>query len=73
VDRGHKPLRTCKACGRKVQKNELIRWVVEQGEIVKDPMQNKSGRGVYCCPERVCRERLLENKKKLKKMLRLQG
>jgi len=73
VNRDYGPLRTCRACGRKARKNELIRWVAEQGEIVEDIKQNKTGRGVYCCPERTCRERLFKNKKKLKMVLRLQG
>jgi predicted RNA-binding protein YlxR (DUF448 family) len=73
VNRGHRPLRTCRACGRKAQKKELVRWVAEQGKIREDRQQKKPGRGVYCCSEMICRERLFKNKKKLKMVLRLQG
>ncbi|NOX81367.1 MAG: DUF448 domain-containing protein [Deltaproteobacteria bacterium] len=73
MKRGHIPHRTCKACGRSAPKNELIRLVLRQGEPVEDIAQKALGRGVYCCAETSCRNRLLTNRKKLNRAFRLQG
>jgi hypothetical protein len=58
MKRGHMPMRTCKVCRRRAPKQELQRWVVEEGCLVADERQLAVGYGVYCCREESCRERL---------------
>jgi predicted RNA-binding protein YlxR (DUF448 family) len=72
MKRGHIPIRTCRGCGRKVSKLELVRLVMVNGALVEDPDQNVAGRGVYCCRNEQCRTRLKKNKKTLRRLLRLQ-
>lgn len=66
-------MRTCRACGVKANKADLVRWTAVNGEIVEDQEKNLPGRGVYCCRLNECRSRLLKNKKKLKMVLRLRA
>jgi predicted RNA-binding protein YlxR (DUF448 family) len=72
MKRGHIPIRTCRGCGRKVQKLELVRLAMVNGALVEDPAQIVAGRGVYCCRNELCRTRLKKNKKTLRRLLRLQ-
>ncbi len=47
--------RSCIGCGRKADKNDLLRFVVqEERSILFDIRQQKSGRGGYLCPEERC-------------------
>jgi len=47
--------RTCKGCGRKSNKAELLRFVIDvDNEIVLDLRQNQPGRGGYLCPRASC-------------------
>lgn len=71
MKRGHRPFRTCRGCGRKAPKADLVRWSVVHGEIIEDPQQNNPGRGIYTCAESECSKRLQNNKKILNKVLRL--
>lgn len=65
MKRGHVPMRTCRVCRRRAPKQELQRWVVEEGRLVADERLLAVGYGLYCCREGSCRERL--GKKKLGK------
>lgn len=56
--RGHVPLRTCRACRRKAPKQELERLFEDGGRLIVDAEQRAPGRGVYCCRDGACRERL---------------
>ena len=58
MKRGHVPLRTCRVCRRKAPQGELQRLVEQQGQLVVDEGQVAAGRGVYCCRDGACRERL---------------
>jgi uncharacterized protein len=42
-------------CGRKAPKEELLRFVVRDGELVLG--RGEEGRGAYTCPRRSCFER----------------
>lgn len=61
--RGHVPQRTCRGCGRKGPKAELLRLVVTSGVLVEDQDGRLAGRGIYCCNHTTCRERLAKSKK----------
>ena len=63
-------VRTCLGCGAKSQKVELIRLVVAAGCLVTDPKQVLPGRGVYCCRNIKCYQRLVKQRKKLAWALR---
>lgn len=47
----HTPIRSCKSCRKKLAKNQLQRWVLENKVIVYDEKQNLSARAVYVCGE----------------------
>ena len=50
-----KPIRTCIGCGRKREKQNLIRFVRNLDSTVSiDPDYKKSGRGGYVCPNEGC-------------------
>jgi predicted RNA-binding protein YlxR (DUF448 family) len=68
--RGHVPMRTCKGCGARLPQKELQRLVCRQGKLVIS--EKGPGRAVYCCRDGQCRDRLLKNKKVLKRAFRLQ-
>ncbi|WP_051553610.1 YlxR family protein [Desulfobulbus elongatus] len=61
--RGHVPQRTCRGCGRKAPKSELLRFVVTEGALALDQCGGLAGRGIYCCNHTTCRERLAKSKK----------
>ena len=71
MKQGHVPIRTCKGCGRKTEKNELIRWVWREGILQEDSDGGMPGRGVYSCGNEQCRNRLAKKKKMLKQAFRL--
>jgi hypothetical protein len=61
----HIPERTCLACGRKINKAELLRIVCNKaGEIAVDARQRLPGRGAYICRTLACGN-LLKKKKGL--------
>ena len=66
MNRGHIPERTCRSCGRKGPQFGLLRFVVIGGRLVAGQLKSVRGKGIYCCNENVCRERLSRNKKVLK-------
>ncbi len=48
------PERTCVVCRREVKKEELLRFVVNQGEVEADLLAVKAGRGAYLCKTTRC-------------------
>jgi predicted RNA-binding protein YlxR (DUF448 family) len=54
------PIRTCAGCGRKAPKEELIRFVGEEGRLA--PGEKAPGRGVYTCRRLSCFERARERR-----------
>ena len=53
----HRPLRTCIGCGRRLPKDELVRFVAPEGTVVADP--RAQGRAAYTCRRLSCFERAL--------------
>ncbi|MCI8397539.1 MAG: YlxR family protein [Clostridia bacterium] len=62
--------RTCIACRAKKQKNELIRMVARNSEIIKDEKQKLEGRGAYICSNSKCLE-IATKSNKLKRALKI--
>ncbi|WP_084456383.1 YlxR family protein [Desulfogranum mediterraneum] len=71
--RGHLPERTCRGCGKKRAQKDLIRLGLVNQQLTVDHGRTLRGRGVYCCDDARCRQRLEKNKKVLKRALRLNG
>ncbi|MBU0674063.1 MAG: DUF448 domain-containing protein [Proteobacteria bacterium] len=70
-DDGHVgTLRTCLGCGKKDTRGELYRFAVIDARLCHDDRKILPGRGVYCCREQGCLNRLLKNTKKVKRALR---
>ena len=66
-----RPVRTCTSCGKKKEKDRLLRYVWRDSGIVADQHQVLPGRGVYCCTNEECVELLYKQKKKWKRLFRL--
>lgn len=64
------PVRTCLGCGVKVNKTELVRFVVFDGCLAVDGKQVVPGRGAYCCRKIQCYHRFVKQRKKLAWALR---
>lgn len=50
------PIRTCLVCRKEREKKELLRFVLESGEVVLDKKAIKPGRGAYLCNTKRCLE-----------------
>lgn len=68
-----RPRRTCLGCGLKGNKGDLVRFVLSSGALSLDRQQVLPGRGVYCCPQTSCYQRLVKQRKRLLWLLRCQG
>jgi uncharacterized protein len=55
---GHIPERSCVICRKKTCKEELLRFVILESEIVFDIKRKVSSRGYYVCNENSCIEKL---------------
>lgn len=69
----HRPTRTCIGCGRKAFKDELLRFVADDGAIVCDP--SAQGRAAYTCRRLSCFERAVSRNafnRKLRRRVRVE-
>ena len=64
-------VRTCVCCGKKEEKNKLKRFVWREKEPVLDPLQQKAGRGAYCCGDEKCQTLFFKQQKKWQRFFRL--
>jgi len=48
------PQRTCIACRREADKDDLVRLAAVNGRVVADLLGKLGGRGVYVCPSEKC-------------------
>ncbi|MCI5222554.1 MAG: DUF448 domain-containing protein [Candidatus Electrothrix sp. AR4] len=71
MKRGHVPFRTCKGCGRRTAKTELIRLVWSDGALQEDLDARLPGRSVYSCKNERCRKRLAKKRNMLRRAFRL--
>ena len=59
----HYPMRTCISCGKKREKDKLIRLFLDkEGNLLVDVSGKQFGRGAYICDNTLCREKLKKNK-----------
>jgi len=53
--KAHVPIRTCIGCGRKREKEELLRFTKgTDGVVFVNEKKRINGRGFYLCPDLVC-------------------
>lgn len=57
-----KPMRKCIACNTSFPQEELIRFTLQDGEIVRDIDNKNSGRGFYLCKKKECFELAVKKK-----------
>lgn len=57
--RAHVALRTCVGCRRRFAKENLVRFVVNQGQL---DLGNAEGRGTYLCRSQCCLEAALKRR-----------
>lgn len=57
-----KPIRMCVACKERFEKEQLIRFVKQDDNIVVDKTKNIFTRGCYLCSKQSCKEKLIKQK-----------
>lgn len=62
------PERMCVACKSKKEKHNLLRYVIQEGNVVLDNKKHISGRGFYLCNQITCVD-LLKKKRILNRVL----
>jgi predicted RNA-binding protein YlxR (DUF448 family) len=63
--KGHIPVRTCASCGARQNKQDLVRFVLdEQDRLILDQAFRMEGRGAYSCKRKECMERLENSRHK---------
>lgn len=65
------PMRSCLGCHRRFPKNQLLKFVLNAGEVRLDSSGNGQGRSAYCCDNRKCLDVFFRQKKKLSKAFRV--
>ena len=59
------PQRTCVICRAKKRKEELFRFLVEDGKVAFDKEQKGIGRGFYICSDK-CWDSAMKKKRKIR-------
>ena len=65
----HTPERMCIACRKMIPKNELIRIVKKDSEVIFDEKQKVLSRGIYLCKSEECIKQA-EKKKAFERLLK---
>jgi len=58
------PMRTCLGCRKKLPKDQLLKFVLDNGLVVQDKSGKAGGRSGYCCKNRDCIKSFLKDPKK---------
>ena len=66
------PIRTCLGCHKQFPKNELMKYVLVKGMVVRDSSGTGQGRSAYCCNNKNCLDVFFRQKKKLSRAFRIQ-
>ncbi|MBE7039916.1 MAG: YlxR family protein [Ruminococcaceae bacterium] len=59
----HIPVRECIVCGKKFEKNDLVRIASKDNKIFVDPSHKSGGRGAYICKNPDCSDILLKKRR----------
>lgn len=65
-------IRTCLGCGKRLAKNNLLRFVLAGNEVVVDLEAKALGRGAYCCFNKECIRLFMRNKKRASRAFRVE-
>ncbi|ABD12915.1 DUF448 domain-containing protein [Frankia sp. B2] len=66
------PVRTCVGCRSRASSSDLLRIVVEGGELLPDARRRMRGRGAHVHPDLACLD-LAERRKAFSRALRVSG
>ncbi|EIV95966.1 YlxR family protein [Frankia sp. QA3] len=66
------PIRTCIGCRSRAPSSDLLRIVVDSGELLPDARRRMHGRGAHVHPDLVCLD-LAERRKAFPRALRVAG
>ena len=66
------PMRTCLGCHKRLPKNQLLKFVLQEGAVVLDSKGTEQGRSAYCCNNKDCLRVFSRHKKKLSRAFRVQ-
>ena len=66
------PIRTCLGCRKRLPKGQLLKFVLERGNIVLDQNGTGHGRSAYCCDTKNCLRIFFGQKKKMSRAFRVQ-
>lgn len=66
------PVRTCFGCRQRRVKDSLLRFVLDNGQLLFDRQATLGGRGVYCCDNDGCLQLFRRNRKQLARAFRVQ-
>ena len=64
------PMRTCLGCHKQFSKNQLLKFVLQEGSVVLDSKRTGQGRSAYCCNNKNCL-RVFCRQKKLSRAFRV--
>lgn len=67
------PTRTCLGCHKRFPKNQLLKFVLQEGIVVFDSKGTGQGRSAYCCNNKNCVRVFCRHEKKLSRAFRVQG
>ena len=62
--KNHCPIRTCLACRKRFPKDQLVKFILDNGFVVLDEGGKAGGRSGYCCRDSDCIKNFLHDKKK---------
>ena len=65
------PMRMCLGCHKRFPKNQLLKFVLQEGTVVLDSKGTEQGRSAYCCNNKKCL-RVFCRQKKLSRAFRVQ-
>lgn len=66
-----KPMRTCLGCHKRFPKDQLLKFVLQEGKIVNDSKGTGNGRSAYCCKNKSCLLGIEKHKKILFRAFRV--
>ena len=65
-------MRTCLGCHKRFPKNQLLKFVLQEGTVVLDSKGTEQGRSAYCCNNKNCLCVFCRHKRKLSRAFRVQ-
>lgn len=66
------PIRTCLGCHKRFSKNQLLKFILQDGIVVLDSKGTGQGRSAYCCNNKKCLRVFKRHKRKLSRAFRVQ-